>query len=347
MYVIKWTECGRTRSISTRTRNKGEATRKFNNTIAGYNAPPPEKEITIEMALTAYIEAKEDTLVNAFRLEGQKERLLRFFGNIPIHQITITKCEGFVECMKEATYTKGKSSERRHYSIHSIAGDLRILRAAINWIYKEGWLSKKPFIQIPKTETTDHRYLKREEIKVLLEACVTDHIYNYVMIGLHTGARVVSILELKWKQVDLDARVIDFNELGREQTNKYRAAVPINDFLYKVLLEARKASVTDYVIEYGGERVLDIKKGFAAACKRAGLKEVTPKTLRKTAATIMMQKGVDIWKAAGVLGHKDITMIQSVYAKHHPDALKSATDVLGDLEINLPTGKNIKVCKND
>jgi hypothetical protein len=45
-----------------------------------------------------------------------------------------------------------------------------------------------------------------------------------------------------------------------------------------------------------GERIGDIKKGFAAACERAGLRGVTPHTPKHTAATWPMQAGTDPWQ---------------------------------------------------
>jgi integrase len=48
----------------------------------------------------------------------------------------------------------------------------------------------------------------------------------------------------------------------------------------------------------------DIKKGFAAACDRAGIADATPHTLKHTAATGLMQSGTDPWQAAGFLSRK-------------------------------------------
>ena len=72
----------------------------------------------------------------------------------------------------------------------------------------------------------------------------------------------------------------------------------------------------------------DIKRGFGQACRRAGLKCVTPHTLRHTAATWLMQHGVNVWDAAGFLGMSPETL-QKVYGHHHPDYLKSAAEAYG------------------
>ncbi|GLK69273.1 hypothetical protein [Hansschlegelia plantiphila] len=47
-------------------------------------------------------------------------------------------------------------------------------------------------------------------------------------------------------------------------------------------------------------------------------KDVSPHTMNHTAATWMMQAGVDPWLAAGVLG-MTIEVLESTYGHHHPD----------------------------
>ncbi len=61
-----------------------------------------------------------------------------------------------------------------------------------------------------------------------------------------------------------------------------------------------------------------------SAAKLAGLgTDVTPHTLRHTAATWLMQAGVDKWEAAGFLG-MSVQMLDRVYGHHHPHHLRQA-----------------------
>jgi integrase len=152
------------------------------------------------------------------------------------------------------------------------------------------------------------------------------HLPLFILIGLYTGQRKEAILSPRWAQVDFAAGRINFHSAGLRRTNKRRPHIPIATRLLPHLRRARERG-TDlgYVIHRDGRRVGDIKKGFAAACRRAGLENVSPHTLRHTAATWLMQAGVPIWQAAGFLGMTPETL-ERVYGHHHPDYLKSAAE---------------------
>ena len=82
------------------------------------------------------------------------------------------------------------------------------------------------------------------------------------------------------------------------------------------------------MIHDNGKRIGDIKKGFAAACKRAGVEGVTPHTLRHTAASWLMQSGkVTPWEAANSLAMSE-KVLKDIYAHLHPEHQKSAAEAL-------------------
>ena len=63
----------------------------------------------------------------------------------------------------------------------------------------------------------------------------------------------------------------------------------------------------------------EVNKGFGSAVKGAGLgSDVTPHVLRHTTATWLMQRGADLWQAAGFLG-MTVQMLEKVYGHHRPD----------------------------
>jgi integrase len=82
------------------------------------------------------------------------------------------------------------------------------------------------------------------------------------------------------------------------------------------------------VLHINGQPIADIKKGFGAACKRASLEDVTPHTLRHTAATWLMQAGAPLWQASGFLAMSE-KMLVEVYGHHHPDHMREAATAIG------------------
>jgi integrase len=149
--------------------------------------------------------------------------------------------------------------------------------------------------------------------------------------------------------VDLDRGVFYRRAEGARETKKRQPPVRLPDRLLthmrrwaktplEIKTKARGKSKSvgrmishDYVVEWNGEPVQSVKKSFRAACEAAGLgwhetidgkevfrTDVTPHILRHTAATWLMQAGVDPWKAAGFLGMSVETLIDT-YSHHHLD----------------------------
>jgi integrase len=113
-----------------------------------------------------------------------------------------------------------------------------------------------------------------------------------------------------------------------DEARKPRATVPMNRRARRYLKVLRAAATCPHVIEWGGHRVLSIKKGFAAAVKAAKLKGVVPHTLRHTAASWMAQSGVPMFEISKYLGHSDTRITERRYAHLSPDYLRSASKVL-------------------
>ena len=183
----------------------------------------------------------------------------------------------------------------------------------------------------PKPESRK-RWLTRQEAAHLIQASKTKQARLYmplfILLGLYTGRRKEAILSLRWTHVDLDKGVIDFELAGR-RTKKKRGTVRIPSRLMPHLVRARKrGSELGFVIHENGKRIGDIKKGFAASCRRAGLEGVTPHTLRHTAATWLMQAGAPLWQASGFLAMSE-KMLVEVYGHHHPDHMREAAEAIG------------------
>ncbi len=223
----------------------------------------------------------------------------------------------------------------------TIRKELGVLRQALRWHDPKN----APAIELPPSPPPRERHLTRDEYIKLLESCDAPHLKLFIRLALNTGARKGALLDLTWDRVDLERGLIALSK--GVQTNKRRATVPINGTLKTALLESRKGNISGYVIEYRGKPVKDIKIGFAKACQRASgatihakrgrwwaeggnekWDDVTPHTLRHTAAVWMAEGGIPISEIAQFLGHTNINITYKVYARFTPDYLRKAASVL-------------------
>jgi integrase len=308
------------RRISTGTKIRAEA-EKFLNDFKDELKNPQGKTVSVSDLLDLYLaNRKKRQVPGAERLGWAHKPLKDFFGYKPPEIIGEDACLDYTEQRTKAGV-----------SAATIRTELAALKAASKWamtVQGGNMVSKMPDLIMPPRPPSRERWLTREEAQCLVDACRARHVKLFVLIGLNTAARHRAILGLTWDRVDLGSRLIDFREPGKQQTRKRSVQVPINDTLFSALLEAKESATTPYVIEWSGSRVSSIKHGFAQACARATLEDVTPHTLRRTAVTWMMQKGVSAWDAAGLAG-MTVEMVSSEYAKHSPDFLGGAAKALG------------------
>lgn len=169
-----------------------------------------------------------------------------------------------------------------------------VLSAALNHAVRNGRLTSAPTFPKPKESKPKDRYLTKLELHWLLKGCIEPHIKLFILLALNTGARKGAVLDLKWPQVDMVNRLIRLNPPDREETNKKRPIVPINDRLYATLQEARQKAEEAFkkaeekrtkaikagkqaparmppcanVISYRNNPVLNVRKGFNEACRR-------------------------------------------------------------------------------
>ena len=85
-----------------------------------------------------------------------------------------------------------------------------------------------------------------------------------------------------------------------------------------------------------GEPFVDLKAGFALACRKAGLQGVTWHKLRHTFASRLLDRGVDIVTVQQLLGHSTVTVTMR-YTHPNLDSKPSAVVKLEGFGDNLVT----------
>lgn len=319
-YYITWSENGRSRERSTGTTDRENAESALAEFIHGKQrkaGPRNPDEVLITDCLIDYAEARKDAVVSLDRIAYALVPLADYWEGKTVADITRETCAAYTRC--------------RERSDGTVRRELGVLRAAVNLAHHEGRLTRPVAVTLPERPEPKDRWLTRKEVAALVRAARNEptvrlYLPLFILIALRTGARKEAILSLRWSQVDLEAGRIDFNPAGRRRTNKRRSRVPIPSRLLLHLKHARlRGHDLGYVIHKDGKPMKDIKKGFAAACRRADLEGVSPHVLRHTCATWMMQSGVDKFEACGFL-RMTMDTLERTYAHHHPDHLKRAAE---------------------
>jgi len=263
--------------------------------------------------MAVYQEERGTRIASRATLQSTWKLLEPVFGHLRPDQIT-----------RALTRSYAAQARRRGITDGTIRRHLSVLSAAIRYSDKQS----PAVIEMPPAPPPKSRHLIREQYRMLREASrKIPHLHLFVVMAYRTGGRAGAILELTWDRVDFAREQIRLG-LG-ERRAKGRATVPMTEDTAEILREAKKAALTDYVIEYGGKQVKSVKRAFKAAVQRARLPAGTsPHVLRHSAAVHMAESGVPMSEIAQYLGHSSTSITERVYARFSPDYLKRAAAAL-------------------
>lgn len=149
-----------------------------------------------------------------------------------------------------------------------------------------------------------------------------------VLVALNTGLRRGEILQLEWKDVDLDAKWITIS--GAIAKNGQTRRIPLNAEAAAILqawrqFRSRRASAARVFPGSDGEGLQRIDKAWRSLIEIAGIENFRFHDLRHHFASRLVQSGIDLNTVRELLGHADITMVLR-YAHMSPDRLAMAVE---------------------
>ena len=230
-----------------------------------------------------------------------------------------------------------------------------ILSAVFKDAIRERKLSESPLTEVarPKRTKTEARYLTASEVRSILDNAGTLRYRTALQLIAATGLRRGEALALRWEDVDLVSRMLHVRatlartNLGLNvtppKTDSAHRQVPLTDAMVDVLKFHRIAH--DQEKAAGGNKYID--KGFVFATEtgepvdprnlfraltnaasRAGINNIGLHTLRHSAATTMLEKGVPIHVVSRILGHSGINITVDIYGHVTDEAARSAIELL-------------------
>lgn len=335
-WYVHWTEGRRSRRVSTGATSLDEAKAFLAQwLILDHSAPAPATATVAEL-WAAYDVRHIETLASPSTARHSWANLHVHFGDMLPTTINQDSVDLYV-----AKRRAGKIG--RPAKSGTVRRELAQLRACLNWCVERNSLEAVPVFRLPADSAPRDRWLRETEVRRLLDAARSEgrmsRVERFLWLALYTAGRKTALLELTWDRVDMETGVIHLACPDRAQTKKRRASVPIASALRPILQRMYDERISDLVLDNKAEiwasvQIVAERAGLAPKAARTGGAKpratgVSPHVLRHTAATHMARRGVPLWKIAKVLGNT-LAMVEKVYAKHSPDDLREAIDMIGE-----------------
>lgn len=170
----------------------------------------------------------------------------------------------------------------------TVRNRLALLKAACRWAWKQhGLTAHDPTtrMQLPAVRNERHVYAARAQVGALARAADRRDVRALILLAFYTGMRLGEILRA---EPHAGALVLV------DTKNGDRRAVPVHPkaqhLLKRLPIEAPKRT---------------LQRGFERARMRAGLPHIHIHDLRHSAASEMVNAGIDLFTVGAVLGHRD------------------------------------------
>jgi integrase len=331
--------------------DRAGAERKLASYIIGKHDPKASKSggdpnaVKIADALSVYMTEKiaAGAIARPKPLIKMVENLGTFFAERTIGQLTGT-------LQREFARQRGSQSAARR--------ELETLAAAINYHIRDmvGGVQTLFRPVLPDAMPARERWLTRSEATRLIWAAwrkrcdhdgtekgryTSQHIARFILVGLYTGTRAGAICgatlipTIGRGHVNLETGQFRRLAYGKKETNKRQPTVDLPPRLLTHIRRWNRLGIsTRAVVEYQGEPVLRVSKGWDGVVERAGLAseirelKVIPHTLRHTAISWYLRSGVPIDKVSDYCG-VSIAIIKKVYAHHIPGGFDGVIEASG------------------
>lgn len=275
-------------------------------------------------------------LTKQYTLARLRHHVIPLLGKRRVSDILPGDIENFVRDVVNGKSAKDeKVGARKRIIVRGGEGAarkvFRDLSAVFSFARRRGMVDDNPCDKaaVRKTDNQNDRYLTLEEIGRLGAACDELEVEGANRKGIDiprlwalTGCRRQEIAELNWGEVDFERGLL---VLADSKTGK--SARPLGGAAVTILQRIERSPDSDYVFPADtGDGAFQGAKGiWCKIMARAGLKGVTPHTLRHTLASMAISSGEPMAMTGAILGHSN-PRSTAIYAHVDYDPAKKSAD---------------------
>jgi integrase len=276
---MSYTKAGKQVRESTLTSDKQEAKLRHAEAVAGLKRPG---KATVGKLLDGVL---SDYRLNGYNVKFATDKIeghLRpWFGGMLAETVTKQDIQDFIDT---------KSQGQKHLSNASINRCLALLKRAFN-------LAELPHpkIRMLKEAAPRKGFIEPEAFHAIFQR-LPEHQRAPILFAYESGARIMEVLNLKWRQVDMRENVVRLDP-GATKNDEARV-IPCTEKM--MILFGKLPRVSEYCFTFKGRQLRSVRTGWL---KAAGSKHLVH-DLRRSGVRNLVRAGVPERVAMQISGHK-------------------------------------------
>jgi integrase len=326
---------------------------------------PRGADLTLTAWMRHWVKTADLSPASRYNYERNIERyIVPTIGHIRLSDLEPEDLEGLYEQLATGALSRDTTTPLSPRSIRNVHANIR---AALNKAVKRRHVARNVAlaVELDSAASAEMKVLSAADARALMDVAMRDRLAARWFLGLGVGMRPAEVLGLAWSNVDLPNKVIRVRQqlqrvagLGvilvpKAKTDAGRRDIQISDRVVTMLEAVRDEQMrnrvhhgTNYTEwEFDGEpaglvftqrngKPIDIAvdtRNWQALLDAAGLPRERRYIARHTAASIMIDMGIDIAVVSSMLGHKKTSFTYDTYVHPLDEAKRDAADKLGAL----------------
>ena len=278
------------------------------------------------------------------------QRVIPALGDIPLKKLTAREIQTLYNDTREHGRIRKEQKEKNPgLSATYVRGLHTMLHGCLDRAVKEHLIPRNPCDDCvpPKAQKQEMQILPQEDIRAYLREAERRGVLAMFFLELCTGLRKGELTALLWEDLDAERRTLRVDKqavairgggvkVTRPKTETSVRTLSVSREVIRLLEEEHaKHPENPYMFPSpvtGGMYYPDtVNSLHEKILKGAGLKHIRLHDMRHTAATLMLQNGVDIKTDSGMLGHYDAGFTLRTYTHSTNRQQAEAADMMGSL----------------